>query len=79
MKSVLADLNWVPTGSMNPTMLEGDLVYVDKATYPSILGLDKSKKEAARLTKKALAALSILGKKAVRLEAIAHYLLDRDY
>ena len=52
---------------------------VDKATYPSILGLEKSKKEAARLTKKALAALGVFGKKAARLEEIAHYLLDRDY
>ena len=52
---------------------------LNKATYPSILGLDKSKKEAARLTKKALATLSVFGKKVTRLEAIAHYLLDRDY
>ena len=52
---------------------------VDKATYPSILGLDKSKKEAARLTKKALAALEVFGKKAARLDEIAHYLLGRDY
>lgn len=52
---------------------------VDKATYPSILGLEKSKKEAARLTKKALAALEVFGKKGNRLEQIAHYLLDRDY
>ncbi|GAI24356.1 unnamed protein product, partial [marine sediment metagenome] len=29
----LADWNWVPTGSMNPTVLEGDLVYVDKIAY----------------------------------------------
>jgi len=33
MKSSLADWNWVPTGSMNPTILEGDLVYVDKLAY----------------------------------------------
>lgn len=33
IKSVLADVNWVPTGSMNPTILEGDLVYVNKASY----------------------------------------------
>jgi len=52
---------------------------VDKATYPSILGLEKSKKEANRLTKKALTTLDVLGKKASRLEQIAHYLLDRDY
>lgn len=33
VKSSLADWNWVPTGSMNPTILEGDLVYVDKLAY----------------------------------------------
>ena len=32
-KSSLADWNWVPTGSMNPTILEGDLLYVDKIAY----------------------------------------------
>jgi len=33
VKSSLADWNWVPTGSMNPTIVEGDLVYVNKAAY----------------------------------------------
>jgi signal peptidase I len=33
VKSVLADMNWVPTGSMNPTIVEGDLVYVNKLAY----------------------------------------------
>ena len=33
IKSSLADLNWVPTGSMNPTILEGDFVFVNKAAY----------------------------------------------
>jgi signal peptidase I len=32
-KSSIADWNWVPTGSMNPTILEGDLIYVDKLAY----------------------------------------------
>lgn len=32
-KSSLADWNWVPTGSMNPTILEGDLIYVNKIAY----------------------------------------------
>ena len=32
-RSSLADWNWVPTGSMNPTIVEGDLVFVDKAAY----------------------------------------------
>jgi signal peptidase I len=33
VKSSLADWNWVPTGSMIPTILEGDLVYVNKLAY----------------------------------------------
>ncbi|MHC4458705.1 MAG: signal peptidase I [Planctomycetota bacterium] len=33
VKSSLADWNWVPTGSMSPTILEGDMVYVDKIAY----------------------------------------------
>ena len=33
VKSSLADWNWVPTGSMNPTILEGDLIYVNKLAY----------------------------------------------
>lgn len=54
---------------------------VNKSTYPAILGLKKSRQEAARLTKKSLDALKPFskGKKAARLEQIAHYMLDRDY
>ena len=52
---------------------------VSKATYPAILGLEKSKQEAHRLTRKALAALQAFGRRANRLDQIAHYLLDRDY
>jgi len=33
IKSSLADWNWVPTGSMNPTILEGDLIFINKAAY----------------------------------------------
>lgn len=32
-KSSVADWNWVPTGSMNPTILEGDLLFVNKLAY----------------------------------------------
>ena len=49
-----------------------------KATYPSIVGLEKSRKIAAELTDKAFAALKIFKGKAVALEALAEFLLKRD-
>lgn len=52
-----------------------------KATYPSIVGLEKSREIAEELTDKAFAALSrIAGFKseAVALEALAEFLLKRD-
>jgi len=33
LRSALVDWNWVPTGSMKPTILEGDLVLVNKLAY----------------------------------------------
>lgn len=50
-----------------------------KSTYPALFGLEKSRKEAARLTKKAHGALHPFGKKGVRLSELADYLLGRDY
>lgn len=52
---------------------------VEKTTYPSVLGLEASRKEAARLTKRAMAALAPLGKKGIRLREIAASLLEREY
>ena len=52
---------------------------VAKATYPAILGLDASRREAARLTRRAMAALAPLGTKAKRLGEIASHLLQREY
>lgn len=52
---------------------------VDKATYPSIIGLDASRREAARLTRNAMAGLAPLGAKAKRLSEIAGHLLKREY
>ena len=57
----------------------GKDVAAQKATYPSILGLEKSRKEAHRLTDLSLAALKPFGKKAATLRAIADYLLNREY
>lgn len=50
-----------------------------KSTYPALFGLEKSRKEAARLTKKAHDALKPFAKKGERLHEIADYLLDREY
>ena len=33
IRSAIADWNFVPTGSMNPTIMEGDLVFINKAAY----------------------------------------------
>ena len=52
---------------------------VQKATYPSIVGLAKSRKIAADLTAKAYAALKPFKGQAVVLEALADYLLKRDH
>jgi geranylgeranyl diphosphate synthase type II len=49
-----------------------------KATYPSIVGLEKSRKIAEKLTDKAFASLKPFRGKAVALEALAEYLLKRD-
>jgi geranylgeranyl diphosphate synthase type II len=49
-----------------------------KATYPSIVGLDQSRKIAAQLTGRAFRALKPFRGKAVALEALAEYLLRRD-
>lgn len=51
---------------------------VQKATYPSIIGMDKSRRKARELTGKAFGALKTFRGKAVALEAIAAYLLRRD-
>ena len=49
-----------------------------KATYPAVIGLESSHKEADRLTKKALGALKELGSQSVRLYQIAERLLIRE-
>ena len=49
-----------------------------KATYPSIVGMEKSRKLAKELTGRAFASLKIFKGQAQALEALAHYLLLRD-
>lgn len=49
-----------------------------KATYPAIVGLEKSRRIARELTEKAYAALQPFRGRAAALEALADYLLKRD-
>jgi geranylgeranyl diphosphate synthase type II len=50
-----------------------------KTTYPSLVGLEKSRKIATELTGKAFASLKIFKGRAVALEALAEFLLNREY
>jgi geranylgeranyl diphosphate synthase type II len=50
-----------------------------KATYPAVIGLEKSRTEARRLTSRAHAALKSLGENARVLRALGDYLLAREY
>ncbi|MEP4808819.1 MAG: polyprenyl synthetase family protein, partial [Luteolibacter sp.] len=52
---------------------------VEKATYPAVMGLDASRKEAERLTGLALGALDVFGEKGGRLREIAEWMLVREY
>ena len=49
-----------------------------KATYPAIVGLEKSRKIARQLTNRAFASLKIFRGRAVALEALAAHLLQRN-
>ncbi|MFH1874336.1 MAG: polyprenyl synthetase family protein [Pseudomonadota bacterium] len=49
----------------------------EKATYPSLLGLDKSKIRAQSLVNEAIAELEIFGDRAEPLKEIARYIVER--
>ena len=49
----------------------------DKPTYPSLLGLDASRRMAVRLCKEALDSLEALDERADPLRALASYIVDR--
>jgi geranylgeranyl diphosphate synthase type II len=57
----------------------GKDIAAHKATYPSVIGLEKSRAEAQRLTRKAHSALDVFGAKGARLHGLANYLLQREY
>ena len=58
----------------------GKDVTAKKATYPAVIGLNKSRSEARRLTRQAHEALaSFSGSGAEPLHVLANYLLEREY
>jgi geranylgeranyl diphosphate synthase type II len=58
----------------------GKDIAAKKATYPAVIGLEKSRAEARRLTRQAHDALSIFRRgEAESLHALANYLLEREY
>ena len=58
----------------------GKDIAAKKATYPAVIGLEKSRAEARRLTRQAHKALSVFrSSDAEPLHALANYLLEREY
>jgi len=56
----------------------GKDVKARKATYPALVGLERSKQIAEQLTQKAFAALEPFGRRGTALRALAEFLLRRD-
>jgi geranylgeranyl diphosphate synthase type II len=56
----------------------GKDVAAQKTTYPALIGLEASRREARRLTERALSALEPFGPRAARLRQLANHLLARE-
>jgi len=50
---------------------------VEKATFPSVWGVEESRRQARELTEKAKQSIARLGEKAALLEVLADYMLTR--
>ena len=50
-----------------------------KATYPAIHGIEKSRRIASQLVEEACQALSLYGSRGQRLQEIAHFLIERNH
>lgn len=57
----------------------GKDLQAQKATYPSLLGIEESRYQAKKLVEEAKAELAPLGEKAIPLMAIADYIIARTY
>ena len=76
---VIDDILDVTQSSEKLGKTAGKDVDSQKATYPAIHGIEKSRKEARRLTAIAHRSLASFGKNGAALEALADYLLAREY
>jgi geranylgeranyl diphosphate synthase type II len=76
---VIDDILDVTQTTENLGKTAGKDAAVAKATYPAVMGLEESRKEAARLTAEALEALEVFGENAVRLREIAGRMLLREF
>lgn len=75
---VIDDILDVTQSSEQLGKTAGKDITAQKATYPAVVGLEKSKAIARRLTARAYDALKPFKGQAVALGALAKYLLERD-
>ncbi len=52
---------------------------LNKLTYPSLLGLDESRRRAEALVERACDAVAVFGPQAAHLQALARYIIERDH
>lgn len=76
---VIDDILDVTQSTENLGKTAGKDAAVDKATYPAVVGLEKSRLIATRLTGKAFDSLALFKGESESLKAMAQYLLARDY
>jgi geranylgeranyl diphosphate synthase type II len=76
---VIDDILDVTQSSEKLGKTAGKDIKAQKTTYPALVGLEKSRHIASQLTAQAFAALKPFCGKAVALEALAEFLLNREY
>lgn len=76
---VIDDILDVTQTTENLGKTAGKDAAVEKATYPAVIGLELSRKEAERLTAEAMDALGVFGEKGARLREIAERMLVREF
>lgn len=76
---VIDDILDVTQSSEKLGKTAGKDLKAQKSTYPALVGLEKSRHVAKKLTQQAFKSLKPFGRRAAALEALAIFLLNRDY